>query len=223
MNDADMPGEPEGRLGLGSLRFDDRGLIPVIVQDGGTGEVLILAWANREALERTVVTGEMHFYSRSREALWRKGETSGNTLRVREIRFDCDADAILALVDPAGPACHTGKRSCFHHSLWGEEGDPGTFLGALERVIRSRKDTDPASSYTARLFARGTSRIAQKVGEEGVEVALATATGGQDSLIEESSDLLYHLLVALAERDVRLEEVLACLVRRHSRRTGDGS
>ncbi len=210
-------------LSLEDLRFDDRGLLPMVAQDATTGQVLMVAWANREALERTLATGELHFYSRSRQALWRKGETSGNTLALRELIADCDGDTLLARVIPSGPTCHTGERSCFHRPLSGEASEGGGFLDRLERIVASRRGADPALSYTARLFGQGRLRIAQKVGEEGVEVALATAAGERGSLVEESADLLFHLLVALAEREVPLAEVLACLERRHRGRAAGPS
>ena len=153
-----------------TLRFDDRGLIPVVVQDVGSGAVLMLAYADREAVEQTLATGQAHFWSRSRQALWKKGETSGNTLQVVEVTADCDGDALLVRARPAGPTCHRGTRSCF-------EPNPARLeLGWLAAVLESRRDADPAESYTARLLAEGIERIAQKVGEEGVETAIAAVS-----------------------------------------------
>jgi phosphoribosyl-ATP pyrophosphohydrolase/phosphoribosyl-AMP cyclohydrolase len=208
-------------LSLEDLRFDDRGLLPVVAQDAATGQVLMAAWANREALERTLATGELHFYSRSRQALWRKGETSGNTLALRELIADCDGDTLLARVIPSGPTCHTGERSCFHRPLSGEASEGGGFLDRLERIVASRRGADPALSYTARLFGQGRLRIAQKVGEEGVEVALATAAGNGAPGGGVGGPALPPA-GGLAEREVPLAEVLACLERRHRERTVGG-
>jgi phosphoribosyl-ATP pyrophosphohydrolase/phosphoribosyl-AMP cyclohydrolase len=183
-------------------RFDERGLIPVVVQDRRSGRVLMLAYADAGALEATRETGEAHFWSRSRGERWHKGATSGNTMEVRDIRLDCDGDAVLYVVDPAGPACHTGQVSCF------EDAEPAAGFAALESlwaVIRDRAARRPEGSYTARLLAEGVDGPARKVAEEAVEVVLAAkdhATGraGDRRLAEEAADLLYHLLVLLAER-----------------------
>lgn len=198
------------------VKFDEKGLVPVVVQDALSAEVLMTAWANRESLELTQKCGEMTFWSRSRKKLWRKGEESGNTLKVREIRVDCDGDTLLALVTPSGPACHTGERTCFYRSLWGEEDSTeATFLGRLWYFLCKRKDDSPEVSYTARLLASGASRVAQKVGEEGVETALAAATGDKDGFRYEAADLLYHLLVACIKTGVPIDEVLRELALRH--------
>jgi phosphoribosyl-ATP pyrophosphohydrolase/phosphoribosyl-AMP cyclohydrolase len=201
------------------LRFDDRGLLPVVVQDAGSGAVLMLAYANQEAVERTLTTGQAWFWSRSRQALWKKGETSGNTLQVLEMTADCDGDALLVRALPAGPTCHRGTRSCF-------EPNPARLeLGWLAAVLESRKDADPETSYTARLLARGIERVAQKVGEEGVETAIAAVSSvlqgqeGRDerrkALIGEASDLLYHLLVLLQATGVDPAEIKDELIGRH--------
>ncbi len=157
-------------IDLAALRFDDRGLIPVVVQDVGSGAVLMLAYADREAVEKTLSTGQAHFWSRSRQSLWKKGETSGNTLQVVEMTADCDGDALLVRARPAGPTCHRGTRSCFEPNAARLE------LGWLAAVLESRRDADPETSYTARLLACGIERIAQKVGEEGVETAIAAVS-----------------------------------------------
>lgn len=208
---------------LDEIRFDDSGVAPVVMQDAATGEVLTLAYANREAVERTLQSGEAHFYSRSRQSLWRKGETSGNTQHVTEVRLDCDSDALLYKVRPQGPACHTGERSCFYTTLAGEgvgvEKSPaasetaGAMLDRLAATISARRGVPPEESYTAKLLAGGTSRVAQKVGEESVEVVIAAMS--DDRLAEESADLLYHLLVLLEERGVGLERVGEVLRDRH--------
>ena len=200
-----------------TLRFDERGLIPVVVQDVGSGAVLMLAYANREAVERTLATGQVWFWSRSRQELWHKGETSGNTMQMVEMTADCDSDALLVRARPAGPACHRGTRTCF-------EPNPAHLeLGWLAEFLCERADADPAESYTARLLAKGVDRIAQKVGEEGVETALAAvaldARGKTDArrmaLAGEATDLLYHLLVLLQASGIELEEIAIELSRRH--------
>lgn len=200
-----------------SLRFDDRGLLPVVVQDVATGAVLMLAWANREALEATRTTGRATFWSRSRNELWEKGATSGNTLTVVDAAVDCDRDSLLLRVRPTGPACHTGSRTCF-------EPNPAHLeLGWLADVISARRGADPATSYTARLLASGRERIAKKFGEEALEVVMAslTTTGeagsAKDSLAWEAADLLYHLLVLLADAGVPAGQVAGELARRHTK------
>jgi len=195
------------------IRFDDDGLVPCVMQDWGTGEVLTLAYMNEEALRRTRETGEVHFWSRSRQELWRKGETSGNTMTLRQLRFDCDADAIVALVQPAGPACHTGERSCFHRDLdTGEAPDPAVHeaLAALERTIAARAAERPDGSYTAELLADAP-RIGDKVREEADEVARAAAGESDERIAEEAADVLYHLEVLLRSREIPLAAALEVL------------
>lgn len=200
------------------VKFDENGLVPVIVQDSTTAEVLMTAWANEEALKLTADSGELTLWSRSRKELWKKGETSGNVMRVIELRIDCDGDTLLAIVDPAGPACHTGKRTCFYRSLWGKENSTeATFLGRLWGYLNIRKSEDPKESYTARLLAKGPSRVAQKVGEEGVETAIAAATGDRESFRYEAADLIYHLLVACISSGITFNEVLEELMSRHKK------
>lgn len=191
------------------IRFDDQGLVPCVMQDARTGEVLTLAYVNEEALRRTRETGEMHFFSRSRGELWRKGETSGQTMRVRALRYDCDEDALLALVDPAGPACHTGERSCFYRGDM--ELQAAEALPQLERTIAARKAAgDTETSYTARLLA-DPPHIGEKVREEADEVARAAAGESDDRVREEAADVLYHLTVLLAARGLTLADALAGL------------
>lgn len=187
----------------GEIRFDDRGLAPCVVQHHSTGEVLTVAWMNREALQRTRDTGETWFWSRSRDELWHKGETSGNVQRVRMLRWDCDSDTLLALVEPAGPACHTGERTCFHAG----DGTPAPFeaLPALERAIAERRGADPEESYTASLLANP-AHIGEKVREEADEVARAAAGESDERLREEAADVLYHLTVLLASRGMSLAD-----------------
>ena len=188
------------------ISFDERGLVPCVVQDWRTGEVLTLAYMNAEALERTRATGETHFWSRSRGELWHKGETSGNVQRVHALRFDCDSDAVLALVEPAGPACHTGERTCFHNGQL-EPPAPHEALPALERTVEERRSASPESSYTAELLA-DPPRIGDKVREEAEEVARAAASESDARLAEEAADVLYHLTVLLASRGLTLADAL---------------
>jgi phosphoribosyl-AMP cyclohydrolase / phosphoribosyl-ATP pyrophosphohydrolase len=196
-----------------AIHFDEEGLVPCVVQDARTGEVLTLAYMNREALERTRASGETWFWSRSREELWHKGETSGNVQRVRELRWDCDADAILALVEPAGPACHTGERTCFHN---GElEPVPGEALAALERTIERRREERPEGSYTVELLA-DPGRLGDKVREEADEVARAAAEEGDQRVAAEAADVLYHLGVLLASRGLGFADAFAELNGRRS-------
>jgi phosphoribosyl-ATP pyrophosphohydrolase/phosphoribosyl-AMP cyclohydrolase len=206
--------------GPANVEFDQNGLVPVVAQDVATGDVLTLAYANREALEKTLSSGEAHYYSRSRSELWRKGATSGNTQRVVEVRLDCDGDALLYRVEPRGPACHTGERTCFYTTLEGEgvgssDGEVGfgTMVERLAGTIAQRHREMPEGSYTARLIQLGTDRLAQKVGEEAVEVVVAAL--GDERLAEETADLVYHLLVLLEKRGVGLEDVARVLHDRH--------
>ena len=184
------------------------GLVPAIVQDATTGRVLMLGYMNRDAYERTLSIGEAVFYSRSRQRLWRKGETSGNTLKVIEVRADCDGDTLLVRAEPAGPTCHRGTVTCFGEEL------SATLLDELEGVIDGRLAQRPEESYVAKLAAAGVARAAQKVGEEGVETALAAVTRDDDGLAEESADLVFHLLVLLRIRGLSLEDLLAKLAAR---------
>jgi phosphoribosyl-AMP cyclohydrolase / phosphoribosyl-ATP pyrophosphohydrolase len=184
--------------------YDERGLVPCIVQDWRTGEVLTLAYMNAEALRRTRETGQMHFFSRGRQELWHKGATSGNTQTLKSIRYDCDADALLALVDPAGPACHTGERTCFHRGEL-EPPAPHEALPALERTIADRAATRPADSYTAALLI-DPKRIGEKVQEEAEEVARAAREESDERVAEEAADVIYHLAVLLRERGLTLED-----------------
>ena len=213
-----------------SLTYDDRGLVPVVAQDVASGAVLMVAWADRTAVERTAETGFACFWSRSRRAPWMKGESSGNRLRVVEALADCDRDTLLLRVLPEGPVCHRGTRTCF------ESNPAGLELGWLARVIEERAAADPETSYTARLLARGPERIGRKLGEEALETILAAlAPGGdagaaddpaapspKDSLAWEAADLLYHLLVLLRSRGVELERVAGELARRHRQPGGSG-
>jgi phosphoribosyl-AMP cyclohydrolase / phosphoribosyl-ATP pyrophosphohydrolase len=195
----------------GAIAYDERGLVPCVIQDWRSGEVLTLAFMNAQALERTRATGELHLWSRSRDELWHKGATSGNTQAVRAIRYDCDADALLALVEPAGPACHTGERTCFHRGEL-EPPAPHEALPGLERTIAARAESgDTAGSYTARLLAGVGDDVGSKVMEEAEEVARAAREESDERVAEEAADVLYHLAVLLRSRGLTLadaEEVL---------------
>lgn len=187
------------------------GLVPAIVQDANTGVVLMLGYMNAEALAHTQATGLVTFFSRSRQRLWTKGESSGNVLHLRELLLDCDQDTILVKADPAGPVCHTGDDTC-----WGEQNQTVHFLKALENIISDRRTAASESSYTAQLLSEGIPKIAQKVGEEAVETVIEALGNNRERLLNETADLLYHLLVLLAAKEVRLEEVEAILRTRHS-------
>ena len=207
-----------------AIRFDDRGLVPCVMQDWRTGEVLTLAYMNADALERTRETGEVHFYSRSRREVWHKGQTSGNVQRVRQLRYDCDGDAIVALVEPAGPACHTGERSCFYRDFDGHA-DPGRdapaapgepapatheALATLERTLLDRARRRPAGSYTVELLD-DPALIGSKVREEAGEVVRAARGESEERLAEEAADVVYHLNVLLLSRGVSMAQVLEML------------
>jgi phosphoribosyl-ATP pyrophosphohydrolase/phosphoribosyl-AMP cyclohydrolase len=199
------------------LSYDGRGLIPVVVQDRRTGEVLMLAYASAAAVARTEETGLAHFWSRSRNRLWRKGETSGHALRVHRVLVDCDGDALMYVVDPSGPACHTGERSCFHRSLTGTRSvAPAAVLADLAAVIASRRAHPVAGSYTSALLSDHPSRLHGKIHEEASEVVRAARDEGPSRLAEEAADLVYHLLVLLARYDVALPDLLAVLESRRN-------
>ena len=196
------------------LAYDERGLAPCVVQDWGTGEVLTLAYMNEEALRRTRQTGELHLWSRSREAPWHKGETSGNVQRVRALRLDCDGDTLLALVEPSGPACHTGERTCFHQGDVGASA-PYEVLPTLERTLDERARERPQGSYTVELLDNP-ARIGEKVMEEAEEVARAAREESTERVDEESADVLYHLLVLLNSRGRSLTDAERVLDGRRS-------
>ena len=202
------------------IRLDGRGLVPAIVQDAETGQVLMLGYMNPTSIQRTVEGGRVWFYSRSREELWQKGETSGNYLNFKEAHVDCDGDAILIKAEPEGPTCHTGVQSCFFNPLTGDpeyqhEQKGSGILEELFATIQQRKSDRPEGSYTVKLLDGGVTRIAQKVIEEAGESALAAATGNKEELAGELADLLYHTLVMLAASDMGPEEVWAELRARH--------
>lgn len=199
------------------VRFGPDGLVPAVVQDASSGRVLTLAYMNRESLQRTLETGQTWFWSRSRGELWHKGATSGNTQDVRAVLLDCDQDAIVVKVDPAGPACHTGARDCFGDALAGDDAAPFAAIADLVAVIADRAAAaDPESSYTARLLAKGIDTVCKKVGEEATEVVLAAKGAEHDQAVYESADLLYHLAVLWQAVGVSPQEVAAELARRHA-------
>jgi len=194
------------------VKFDQRGLVPCIAQDADSGEVLTLAYANAEALKLTVETGELHFFSRSRGKLWRKGEESGYVLKLRQLRIDCDGDAVLAMVEPTGPACHTGERTCFYRDAEGESPEPvaAEALATLQRTLRSRAAERPEGSYTVTLLD-DPNLIGEKVEEEAEEVVRAAREESDERVAEEAADLLYHLSVLLASREVSQATVMEVL------------
>lgn len=197
------------------IQFNTEGLVPAIVQDVATREVLMLAYMNRASLERTLETGETYFYSRSRQEIWHKGETSGNLQAVRQVRGDCDFDTLLIEVTPAGPACHKGTYSCFE-----VEPTLDGFLVRLHQLIEERKERRPEGSYTTYLFNSGIDKILKKVGEESAETIVAAKNASSGELVGEVSDLIYHLLVLLVERGVSLEDITRELESRHASRSG---
>ncbi|HEX3844141.1 MAG TPA: bifunctional phosphoribosyl-AMP cyclohydrolase/phosphoribosyl-ATP diphosphatase HisIE [Steroidobacteraceae bacterium] len=218
MTQTPAPGAPLALADIATLDFDKMGgLLPAIVQHAESGAVLMLGYMNRDALRETLARRRIVFYSRSRQCLWEKGETSGHTLTLADVRADCDRDALLVTAVPTGPVCHLNTATCF-----GDEAPTAAgrlaFLGELEAVIARRMTDRPEGSYTARLHAEGPKRIAQKVGEEGLEVALAAVAETDDKLVAESADLFYHLLLLLKSRGLRLEQVVAELESRHAGR-----
>lgn len=212
-------------MNIEEIKFDEKGLVPAIIQDSQTKEVLTLAYMNKESLWKSVETRETWFYSRSRQELWHKGATSGNTQKIVEMKFDCDKDAVVVLVEPAGPACHNGTTSCFTESVLGSEVDEieestsrladYEILLQLEKVIKSREIERPEGAYTTYLFENGVDKILKKVGEEASEVIIAAKNRDAEELKWESADLLYHLLVLLAEQKLPVKEVLKVLKKRH--------
>lgn len=194
------------------------GLVPAVIQDNTSGQVLMLGYMNQDALNKTLETKQVTFWSRTKERLWTKGETSGNVLELKSINLDCDQDTLLVKVNPVGPTCHLGTPTCFDKDAEGKQEQPAlVFLHQLEQVLANRKGADPESSYTASLYARGTKRISQKVGEEGVEVALAATSGDKAELVCESADLIYHLIVLLQDQGLSLSDVTKKLQERHNK------
>ncbi|WP_333607598.1 bifunctional phosphoribosyl-AMP cyclohydrolase/phosphoribosyl-ATP diphosphatase HisIE [Arsukibacterium sp.] len=198
---------------LDALNWPDTQLLPAIVQHAVSGKVLMQGYMNPQALQHTMQSGQVTFFSRSKQRLWTKGESSGHTLQLVSIDSDCDADSILVLALPQGPTCHVGTETCWHDNS--ANSPQLAFLYDLEQVIKSREGADPASSYTASLFAKGVKRIAQKVGEEGVESALAAMAGDKEELKNEAADLIFHLLVLLRSQQLELNDVIQVLKARH--------
>ncbi len=213
---------------LDELKFDRQGLIPAVVQEADTGELLMVAWMDRAAVETTLAAGVTHFWSRSRQVPWRKGETSGHTQHVQALYADCDGDTLLVQVHQEGAACHTGQRTCFFTTLAGAAAGgavppPANMLERLERTIEARKTSPPPGSYVAGLLAAGEAEICRKIGEEATEVITATLGGeGDRRVIEEAADLWFHTLVLLGARGIPFREVVEELARRHARRAAPG-
>lgn len=203
-------------MNLDGVRFDSEGLVPVVVRDTSTGAVAMLAWANREALERTLASRQATFWSRSRKAIWVKGETSGNRMDVVSVAADCDGDAVLYEARLAGPACHTGRATCFFETLDGPSGDPpeNFDLASLFSVLKSRFEERPAGSYSTRLFDKGLDHILKKIGEESAEVIVAMKNSDDEALAGEVADLLYHLAAAMTARGLPTGAVNAALAKR---------
>jgi phosphoribosyl-AMP cyclohydrolase / phosphoribosyl-ATP pyrophosphohydrolase len=202
---------------LDHLKWNADGLVPVVIADARTNAVLTLAYANREALEKTIAERSTYLYSRSRQKLWHKGEESGNTQEVVEVAYDCDSDAVLYRVIPNGPACHTGADSCFHNTLLSATHAANRFgeaIAHLEAVLDQRKSADPGSSYVAKLYSGGVDKIGKKIGEEATEVVIAAKNASHDELVWEAADLIFHLLVLLKSANVPLDDVGGELLRR---------
>lgn len=193
------------------------GLIPAIIQDANTWQVLMLGYMNKEALEQTLEEETVTFYSRSKERLWTKGETSGNTLKLVDLQADCDNDTLLILAEPQGPTCHTGKKSCFHQKKFKPKAGKMDFLMELEELIQSRREELPKDSYTTYLFNKGIDKIAQKVGEEAVETVIESKNSKKKKLVGEAADLIFHLMVLLVERDISMKKVVKRLKKRHNK------
>ena len=204
-------------LSVDDVKWDEKGLAPAIVQDSLSGEVLMLAWMNRESFAKTLASGRATFWSRSRGELWEKGATSGNTQSIHSVRLDCDRDAILLTVAPAGPACHTGARSCFFDAVRDGPPSPGETLGALQRVLQERLANPPEGSYTAKLYADDNLRH-KKIGEEATELVIASIKGDKRDIANEAADLLYHTLVVLQSHGLGLAEVAEVLRSREGKR-----
>jgi phosphoribosyl-ATP pyrophosphohydrolase/phosphoribosyl-AMP cyclohydrolase len=215
MLSAPEPNSLHQAIPVAEIRYDERGLVAAIVQDYLDGTVLMMAWMNRESLQKTLDTGETWFWSRSRTQLWHKGETSGHLQKVRSLRYDCDSDALLIGVEQIGDiACHTGERSCFHQVEGEKAPPPADTLSQVFEVIRDRRDNPTQESYTCKLFAEGDNKILKKIGEEAVEVVMACKDDDKDAIAGEVADLFYHTLVALAHHDVDLKDVYRKLQQR---------
>lgn len=193
-----------------NLKFDERGLIPAIIQDADTRVVLMMGYMNRESLDQTLKAGKVCFFSRSRQKLWTKGEESGHFLHLVDLKADCDRDTLLVKVRPVGPTCHTGADTC-----WNEENTDADFLFFLQRFLQKRKNDSPEESYTARLISRGINKVAQKVGEEAVELVIEAKDDEEELFLNEAADLMYHYIVLLIAKGYGLEDVIEVLKKRH--------
>jgi len=193
------------------------GLIPAIIQDADMFEVRMLGYMNRAALEKTLEEGMVTFYSRSKQRLWTKGETSGNTLKLVDIQADCDDDTLLVLAEPKGPTCHTGAESCFHEKVFEPREDGLRFIQILEKLLVERKQTLPEDSYTSKMFQKGLDKVAQKVGEEAVETVIASKNDNEEEMLNETADLLFHTLLLLVEKEIPLQKVVDTLKERHAK------
>jgi len=203
-------------MDFSTIKYDDLGLVPAIVQDEDTGEVLMMAYMNKESLKKTIETKRTWFYSRSRQSLWNKGETSGNVQDVKSISYDCDGDTLLVKVHPHGPSCHTGNYSCFFNDLVNEEDKSNpTILNKLYETIKDRRDNPIDGSYTNYLFDKGIDKILKKVGEENAETIIAAKNNSKEELIYEASDLVYHLMVLFVHQNVSLEDIYRELEKRY--------
>lgn len=205
-------------MNVEEIKFNELGLVPIIVQDAASKEVLTLAYMNKESLSKTLETGETWFFSRSRQELWHKGATSGNTQTIVDMKVDCDQDAILVLVNPKGPACHTGSVSCFTEGVFEGKKDGYEILRELEKIILDREKQRPEGAYTTYLFEKGVDKILKKVGEEASEVIIAAKNRDPEELRWEAADLLYHLIVLLVEQGLPFEAVLKTLEERHNKK-----
>lgn len=208
---------------IDELRFDAQGLIPAVVQEADTGDVLMVAWMDRAAVTATLETGYTHFWSRARATQWKKGESSGHVQHVQRVYTDCDADTLLVQVHQEGPACHTNNPTCFFTAIQGEGAAVPTMLARIEQIVDHRKTSAPAGSYVGGLLAKGEAAVCRKIGEEAVEVITAALGGeGDRRLVEEIADLWFHTLVLLGERGIPLRDVLKELARRHTERRAGG-
>ncbi len=205
-------------IDLSKVKFDTNGLVPVITQNFYSGKILMQAYANKEAIEETIKSGYATYYSRSRQSLWKKGETSGNLQKIIDIKIDCDEDSLIYLVVEEGPACHTGEETCFYRNLNLEKEDkplPFELFHKLYEKIQERKNANPENSYVAKLFEKGSDKIIQKVGEEAIETVIALKNKNKEEIVYETADLLFHLLVALVDSGVKLEDIQEELLKRY--------
>lgn len=198
-----------------NIKFDDKGLVPAIVQDSTSGQVLMLAYMNKESYKKTIETGYTWYYSRSRQELWNKGATSGNTQKVKALSYDCDGDTVLVKVEQSGPACHTGEKTCFFNKVTkNNDMSMGEVLSSLEELLKDRKNNPVEGSYTTYLYEKGVDKILKKVGEEAAEVIIAAKNPDKSELVYEASDLMYHLMVLLSDQGVDVDQIKDELIKR---------